>query len=115
MEQDLDRRTHVTRNWLLARSAELRERVRRVDSDLQARGEPLPADSSDAAIAVANDEVLADIRSAALDELRQIETALKRVESGEFAICELCGGEIEAGRLEAAPYATRCADCARQG
>lgn len=114
MEKHLERRTHVTKSWLLTRSTELRERIRRIDADLRAQNEPLPADSSDAAIVVANDEVLADIRSAALDELGRIEAALKRAEAGRYGLCESCGEEIEPERLDAAPYATRCADCARQ-
>ena len=61
MEQALERRNYVTRSWLLARSAELRERVRNIESDLRSVREPLPSDSSEAAIAVENDEVLKDM------------------------------------------------------
>lgn len=107
------RRTQVTRSWLVARAAELRERVRRVQADLGAR-EPLPADSREAAIAVENDEVLQGIEAAAVDELRRIEGALQRVDAGTFAYCEKCGAEIEAERFAAAPYATTCVPCARK-
>lgn len=114
MQSHIDRRARATRAWLIARGAELHERIRRVRDDLGRRREPLPRDSGDAAIAVENDEVLAAIENTALAELRFIDHALERVDAGTFAMCESCGGEIEAGRLEVAPFATRCNRCARE-
>lgn len=94
---------------------ELRERVRRVESDLRREREPVPADFADAAVVRENDEVLEEIRKAALDELKEIEVALQRLEVGKYAVCESCAREIEAERLEAMPYATRCVACATAG
>jgi DnaK suppressor protein len=45
-------------------------------------------------------------------ELRQIEGALRRIESGEFGDCGECGEEISLGRLKVNPTATRCIKCA---
>jgi RNA polymerase-binding transcription factor DksA len=101
------------REKLLARSAELRERVERVQRDLARIREPLPRDSADAAIVVENDEVLQAIEQSATSELRSIERALQRLESGTFALCEKCGAEIDAERLAAVPYASHCRHCAR--
>ncbi len=105
---------HNTRQKLLARSAELRNRVERVESDLKREREPLPRDSSDAAIVVENDEVLQAIREAARGELHRIGLALGRLEEGTFALCEKCGAEIDSERLGAVPYATECRVCARE-
>ena len=43
-----------------------------------------------------------------LDELRQTEAALARMDSDEFGRCAICGNPIEAERLELIPEATRC-------
>ena len=47
-------------------------------------------------------------------QLRQVETALARIESGEYGTCEVCGKEIPVERLEAMPAATLCIDDARR-
>ena len=46
-----------------------------------------------------------------LDELRDIDGALKRIEAGEYGDCEECGNEIGHARLQAQPTATRCVEC----
>ena len=53
----------------------------------------------------------------ALDEsdkqlLRAIDAALERIDDGTYGTCTNCGRPIALGRLEARPYAERCADCA---
>lgn len=50
----------------------------------------------------------------ARDQLRQVDTALARIESGEYGTCEVCGKEIPVERLEAMPSATLCIDDARR-
>jgi RNA polymerase-binding transcription factor DksA len=112
MQKALGQRNYVTQSWLLARRAELRDRVRSVQADLSGEREPLPADSGEAAIALENDEVLKAIAAAALEELHHIDFALVRLNAGVFAICEKCGEEIDTQRMEALPHAIRCIDCA---
>ncbi len=41
----------------------------------------------------------------------KIREALERIEDGTFGICEVCGEEIGAKRLEARPVTTLCIDC----
>ena len=103
-----------SREWLLARSAELRDRLRRARQDLGRQREPLPKDAPDAAIVVENDEILAAIEKAAQAEIERIELALERLDEGVFGLCESCGAEIEEARLRAVPYATQCLGCARE-
>jgi len=43
--------------------------------------------------------------------LEKIEKALKRIESGQFGLCEECGCEISAARLQALPYVASCLKC----
>ena len=46
---------------------------------------------------------------AAVDDL---DRALERLDRGEYAICERCGGDIPPDRLEARPATTTCVRCA---
>jgi RNA polymerase-binding transcription factor DksA len=114
MTNAIEGREQATRTWLLSRSAELQERIRRVESDLHREREPVPADSSEAAIVVENDEVLEQIRATALNELQIIRVVMKRLNSGTYSVCDQCGQQIEPARLEAVPYAIRCASCASE-
>ena len=50
----------------------------------------------------------------ARDQLRQIEKALARLQSGEYGRCEICGKEIPLERLEAVPWTTLCIEDARR-
>ncbi len=49
-----------------------------------------------------------------IDLLHKVETALERIERGEYGQCESCGKDIPTARLDALPYATLCVDCARR-
>ena len=45
-------------------------------------------------------------------ELHKIETALLRLEEGEYGYCLSCGDEIDLKRLELDPAASQCTNCA---
>ncbi len=47
-------------------------------------------------------------------EITQIDAALQRLEAAEYGVCRDCGEEIDAGRIEALPFALDCADCAER-
>jgi DnaK suppressor protein len=49
-----------------------------------------------------------------LEELREIEAAIRRIDAGIYGDCEACGNEIGYARLEAQPTATRCLQCQAQ-
>lgn len=44
--------------------------------------------------------------------IRDIDTALERLATGNYGECEMCGMDIGLGRLRALPTATVCVDCA---
>jgi DnaK suppressor protein len=46
--------------------------------------------------------------------LNKIRSALERIDSGEFGICEGCGDEIGYERLEARPVTTFCITCKKK-
>jgi len=113
MSQKTDEPLRVTREKLLSRAADLRDRLYRVRADLARRVEPLPRDAPDAAIAQENDEVLAAIEAATLSELAHLDGALERMNDGLYGICESCATPIDPARLEVVPYSSRCSRCAK--
>jgi len=46
--------------------------------------------------------------------LTLVENALQRIEDGTYGLCQQCGKEIPAKRLEALPWAERCVACEAQ-
>jgi DnaK suppressor protein len=44
-------------------------------------------------------------------ELFRIEETLRRIEEGDYGVCEDCGKEIPVKRLQLMPSATRCTQC----
>ena len=47
-------------------------------------------------------------------QLSKIEGALRRIESGEYGFCFVCGNEIDIRRLKIDPSNTRCVGCAEK-
>ena len=45
--------------------------------------------------------------------VREIDTALARIEEGTYGTCARCGGPIPEERLARVPYAVLCLDCKR--
>ena len=44
-------------------------------------------------------------------ELKEIDEALKSIETGTYGICEMCDEPISISRLKAKPFAKFCTDC----
>ncbi|HVO90234.1 MAG TPA: TraR/DksA C4-type zinc finger protein [Casimicrobiaceae bacterium] len=63
--------------------------------------------------AVADAMVLRDIAAVShqLNELRDVEDAIRRLAEGSYGECEECGAPIPYARLEAYPMARRCVPC----
>jgi len=102
------------RTALLERKEELTERHGRIARKTRHRDEPLPQDFAEQAVELENQEVLEALDAEVADELRQIEHALARVESGDYPYCNACGEEIPAARLKALPTTSLCVDCATE-
>jgi RNA polymerase-binding transcription factor DksA len=56
---------------------------------------------------------IAALRAQARARLEAIDAALRKVDSGVYEICDVCGGPIGADRLAARPAALTCVRCAR--
>jgi len=46
-----------------------------------------------------------------VQELSEIEDALKRITKGTYGVCEMCDESIAIGRLRAKPFAKFCTPC----
>lgn len=46
-----------------------------------------------------------------LDELNQIEDAIRKIDKGTYGVCDMCGINIPIGRLKAKPFAKFCTEC----
>ncbi len=51
------------------------------------------------------------LRTNAQRTVERIDSALRKMERGTYGLCDICGKEIPAGRLDAVPYATLCVKC----
>jgi len=65
----------------------------------------------DIASAAADQAFKMQIRSRESRLIRKIQSALERLDTGEFGICESCGEDIAFRRLEARPVTTKCIHC----
>jgi RNA polymerase-binding protein DksA len=98
------------RQDLLRKKAELNARLERITANLR-RG--LESDSKERAKQLEDSDVVDALGNEARVELVRISDTLKRMQSGEFGICDECGTGISIDRLRAYPYAVECIDCAR--
>ncbi len=58
---------------------------------------------------------LEQIDDRTVEELRNIDAALEKVERGRYGRCEVCERAIGRKRLSAIPWARRCVECAELG
>lgn len=70
-------------------------------------------DSAEQAQERENDEVVDAIGNETAQSIRVVQSALERIESGSYGVCDSCGEDIGQARLEAVPEATRCVACAQ--
>jgi DnaK suppressor protein len=68
-------------------------------------------DSMDHATSVTTQTLNMQFQDRERNALLEIEEALRRIEAGEFGICEECDEEIGIGRLRAQPATTLCVRC----
>jgi len=97
---------------LNARHNEILGIVAKVDKHVGHRDEPLSPDSAERAIELENMDALFEIDREMRYELKLINDALQRIETGRYGHCTLCGGRIDPKRIEAMPHIDTCFSCA---
>jgi len=104
-QTELDRR----KTQLLERIAELDTRLHGIEDELQSHESK---DWEDMATEREDDDVLAALGEDGQVEIRMIQAALARIDSGEYGFCTKCGASIVAERLDLLPATPFCAKCA---
>ncbi|WP_026349367.1 TraR/DksA family transcriptional regulator [Arsukibacterium perlucidum] len=94
---------------LIVQKMQLERQLSAIHHDFQ---QGRSADSAEQAAERENEQVLNSLKHNAAEELRQINTALQRIEHGDYLQCSQCGEAIGLERLNAVPYTSLCISCA---
>ena len=97
------------RDRLENKKSELTARLERITANLR-RG--LETDSKERAKQLDDSQVVDALGNEAREELDKISLALRRMDTGQYGLCTICGAAINSKRIEAYPYASGCIDCA---
>jgi RNA polymerase-binding transcription factor DksA len=89
--------------------AELVAKMTEIEHELDT---PHSKDSEDRATEIEGDEVLEGLGTSAQHELRMIDAALARIDSGDYGYCTKCGEVISTERLDVLPFTPFCRTCA---
>lgn len=79
--------------------------------ELQTSASELPSDLIDQAAVDQERELCVQTKGRAYGKLRQIDSALLRMERGTYGLCIRCNKEIPLARLEVQPTAATCVAC----
>jgi DnaK suppressor protein len=116
---------HLSNSQLKSLKAKLLDRQRVLTEEIKAKRERTATEGNEDAIGVVGDagdeSVMREITDLSLqeagrdmEELQEIDAALRRMDDGEYGDCEECAGEIDIRRLEVQPIASRCLPCQAQ-
>lgn len=105
---DLDK----VKRQLLASKREIESRLERTHKHIYQKDEPVSANFNEQIKQTENDALVRALEEEGQEELRQINRALQRLESGDYLECRSCGQPIGEARLQAIPHAEQCIKCA---
>lgn len=97
------------KHQLLDRLSALQSRLTAVEAEMDSHEEK---DWEELATEREGDEVLESIGLSGQAEIRQIEAALHRIETGDYGVCAKCGVQIAEQRLDLLPQTPFCSKCA---
>lgn len=98
---------------LLEKQRQLAEEVGRTAMYGKAQDDDSIKDLGDQANTAYNREFFFELGNGDRRVLRDVVSALKKIDDGSFGACERCGEAIAEKRLEALPFARYCIDCQR--
>lgn len=96
---------------LLERKQKILEKLTELDTESKEVETDVAQDVVDKAESSYTKEFLLSLSDAERSQLFLIDNALKRLQRGEFGICQMCQKEIRKKRLEVVPWAAYCIDC----
>lgn len=105
--QELER----ARERLLQMRREVLREVQDGEAASREIGQDGVADIGDMSAQTYSRDVLYNLGEVQRQKLRDIETALERIASGEYAVCLRCGEEIAQRRMEVRPFSRYCIEC----
>ena len=101
---------HATRELLTRQRDELQGRIAGLQKQER---EETQDDTTDTAHRWENAELRGDEMDEAINELKDIEHALQRLDQGTYGVCVRCGKPIGDERIDVLPDTVLCAACAR--
>jgi DnaK suppressor protein len=96
---------------LLERKQKILEKLTELDTESKEVETNIAQDVVDKAESSYTKEFLLSLSDAERSQLFLIDNALKRLQRGEFGICQMCQKEIGKKRLEVVPWTPYCIDC----
>ena len=112
MKMKKDRLSYF-RNKLVEKQRQLVEEVGKSAIYAQGQEDDSIKDLGDQANNAYNREFLFELGNGDRRLLKEVVSALRKIEEGSFGTCERCGEPIVEKRLEALPFARYCIDCQR--
>jgi len=100
----------IKKKLLKQRQELLTEAEHTLNNKISTEKESFP-DPTDQAVAELDNNFLLRLRGREQKLLKKIDEAISRIEGGTYGVCESCGGQINAKRLEARPVTTLCIEC----
>jgi DnaK suppressor protein len=98
---------------LLKMRAAILDKAKKLKEDSYALGTDGIQDMADAASNAYNADILMSLSDNDLTLLKQIDSALDKLGTGSYGVCEECEEPIVEKRLEANPVARYCINCQR--
>ena len=96
---------------LESRKQQINKNINGVNQELNQLNSLELSDEGDHASVNNNSMVESAIVQQQEKELDEIETALSKIENGEYGVCEMCEDDIGFQRLKVKPHAIYCIDC----
>jgi DnaK suppressor protein len=100
----------IKKKLIKQREELLSEAENTLTSKISSEKESFP-DPTDQAVAELDSNFTLRLRGREQKLLKKIDEAIARIEGGTYGVCESCGEQISAKRLEARPVTTLCIEC----
>ena len=106
-----DRDIKLLKEQLLKRKEELLKQVNSSKTIIKELLSEATYDDMDYAEVSSDSYNLNLVREKQIQELNEIDVALKKIQDGTYGACDMCDEPIAIGRLKAKPFAKFCTDC----
>ena len=105
--------TNFYKRQLEILAEELQARINKINQGLNRKGNPISPSFSEQVTERENSDVLNGLLEEGRFELRQVHSALSRIENGSYGQCMECQSVVSEARLNSLPYTPFCKNCAQ--